>query len=179
MAFVGALLKLTRMKLTGRIDMENFPLRNVVMDSVAAVERRANNKAIDFSYHIDDSIDEVYGEPVLIGEAITNLLFNAVRYTPQNGRVSLKIEDKGDNILLSVSDSGIGIPAGEEGKIFEEFHRAANAREVERDGTGLGLSIVKQVVERHYGTVWAENNESGGSTFSFTIPQKAQEEKIS
>ena len=179
MAFVSALLRLTRMKLSGQIDMENFPLRNVVMDSVAAVERRASRKSVDFSYNIDDSIDEIYGEPVLIGEAITNLLFNAIRYTPKGGSISLKIEDEGDNILLSVRDSGIGIPAGEEEKIFEEFHRATNARKVERDGTGLGLSIVRQVVERHHGSVWARNNESGGSTFSFRMPKKASEEQIS
>jgi two-component system phosphate regulon sensor histidine kinase PhoR len=159
--------------------MENFPLRNVVMDSVVTVERRASRKSVDFSYDIDDSIDEIYGEPVLIGEAITNLLFNAIRYTPQGGSISLKIEDEGDNILLSVRDSGIGIPAGEEEKIFEEFHRATNAREVERDGTGLGLSIVRQVVERHHGSVWARNNESGGSTFSFRMPKKASEKQIS
>ena len=73
---------------------------------------------------------------------------------------------------MEIADTGIGIPAGEEEKIFEEFHRASNAREVESHGTGLGLSIASQVVQRHGGRIWARNNEGGpGSTFSFYIPR--------
>jgi signal transduction histidine kinase len=172
MAFVNMLLRLTRMKLTGRIEMHEFPMRNVVMDTLAAVESRAKDKSIEVSYKIDDRVDEVYGEPVLIGEAITNLLFNATQYTGERGKVHLEVKDESETMLVSVRDNGIGIPAGEEEKIFEEFYRADNARSVERDSTGLGLSIVRQVVERHHGQVWAQNNTSGGSTFSFRIPKK-------
>lgn len=172
MGFVNMLLRLTRMKLNGRLEMQQFPMRNVVMDTLAAVENRAKEKSIDVSYEIDEGIDEVYGEPVLIGEAITNLLFNAARYTGERGKVHLEVKDEGKAILVSVRDTGIGIPAGEEEKIFEEFYRASNARAVERDSTGLGLSIVRQVVERHGGRAWAQNNTSGGSTFSFRIPKK-------
>lgn len=172
MAFVDALLKLTRMKLTGRIDMHSFPLKNVVIDSLAAAEERANEKHIQVSYDIADSIDELYGEPVLIGETITNLLFNSVRYTPEGGSIRLVVRDQGDGILVEIADTGIGIPPGEEEKIFEEFHRASNAREVESHGTGLGLSIASQVVQRHGGRIWARNNTDGpGSTFSFYIPR--------
>jgi signal transduction histidine kinase len=173
MGFIGALLRLTRMKLSGQVDMSEFPLRNIIMDSLAAVEGRVKEKSIRISYEIDESIDEIYGEPVLLGEAITNMLFNAARYTPRGGDVRLEIKDEGQTVLVKVKDTGIGIPPGEEEKIFEEFYRAANAREVERDSTGLGLSIVRQVIQRHRGHVWAQNNESGGSTFSFRIPKKA------
>jgi len=159
------------MKLGGHVDMQQFAMRNVIMDTLAAVERRAKDKSINISYEIDDSIDEIYGEPVLLGEAITNLLFNAVRYTPSGGDMRLEVKDEGQTVLIKVRDTGIGIPEGDQEKIFEEFYRAVNAREVERDSTGLGLSIVWQVIERHGGRVWAQNNESGGSTFSFRIPK--------
>ncbi len=171
MGFISALLRLTRMKLGGHVDMQQFAMRNVIMDTLAAVERRAKDKSINISYEIDDSIDEIYGEPVLLGEAITNLLFNAVRYTPSGGDMRLEVKDEGQTVLIKVRDTGIGIPEGDQEKIFEEFYRAVNAREVERDSTGLGLSIVWQVIERHGGRVWAQNNESGGSTFSFRIPK--------
>jgi signal transduction histidine kinase len=171
LSFVGALLRLTRMKLSGQVDMRLFAIRNVIMDTLAAVEGRAKEKDINISYEIDDSIDEIYGEPVLLGEAIVNILFNAIRYTPAGGDVRLKVEDEGETVLITVSDTGIGLPKGDEEKIFEEFYRGANAREIERDSTGLGLSIVRQVVERHGGRVWARNNESGGSTFTFRIPK--------
>jgi signal transduction histidine kinase len=172
MSFISALLRLTRMKLSGHVDMRQFAIRNVIMDTLAAVESRAKEKNINISYEIDSSLDEIYGEPVLLGEAIVNILFNATRYTPAGGDVQLKVTDEGKTVLVTVSDTGIGLPKGDEEKIFEEFYRAANAREIERDSTGLGLSIVRQVVQRHGGQVWARNNESGGSTFSFRIPKK-------
>jgi signal transduction histidine kinase len=171
MAFITALLKLTRMRLAGNLEMHHFPLRNAVFNAFASMENRAKGKSISLDYNIEPSIDEVYGEPVLIEEAITNFLVNAIRYTPEKGAVRLNVKNRSDDILLEVTDTGIGIPEGELNKIFDEFYRAANARSLERDGTGLGLSIVKQVVEIHGGRVWAQNNQGGGSTFSFTLPK--------
>ena len=171
MAFITALLKLTRMRLAGRLEMKHFPLKNTVFNAFASVENRAGRKSISLDCDIDSSVDEVYGEPVLIEEAITNLLVNAIRYTPERGKVRLNVKNRSDDILLEVTDTGIGIPHGEFDNIFEEFYRAANARSVERDGTGLGLSIVKQVAESHSGRAWAQNNPAGGSTFSFTLPK--------
>jgi signal transduction histidine kinase len=173
MLFVTALLKLTRLKMGGDMEMSYFPLKNVFFNTVAAVEDRAAAKSINLNYQIDSSIDEVYGESTLIEEAITNLLLNAIKYTPEKGTVLLSAKEQKDSILIQVSDTGIGIPEAEKNRLFEEFYRASNARKVERDGTGLGLSIVKQVAERHGGTVWAENNPTGGSTFSFTLSQSS------
>jgi signal transduction histidine kinase len=171
MDFVTALLKLTRMKLTGQLEMSNFSLKNCVFDAIAAVQSGAKDKAIDLNYEIDPSVDEIYGEAVLIEETFMNLLMNAVNYTPQGGRVRLTVKDQGQSVLIRVADTGIGVPEEDLTKIFEEFYRADNARAVERDGTGLGLSFAKQVIERHGGRVWVENNPDGGSTFSFVLPK--------
>jgi signal transduction histidine kinase len=171
MNFISALLKLTSMKLGGRLDKVNFSVRHMVFNALAAVEGRTTKKNIALSYEIDGSLDEIYGEPVLIEECLTNLLFNAARYTPEKGKIDVKVKDEDDTVLVQVTDTGIGVPEGELDKIFEELYRAENARKVERDGTGLGLSIAKQIVERHGGQIWAENNEGGGSTFSFRLPK--------
>ncbi len=169
--FIDALLKLTRMKITGRIDMSYFPLRNVIFDSLAAGERRAKEKGIAISHRIDEGVDEIYGEPVLIEEIVANVLLNAVKYTPDHGIVEMNVKDEGQSVLIKVKDTGIGIPEDDLEKIFEEFYRAENARKIEKGGTGLGLSIAKQVVERHKGRIWAINNPEGGSTFNIRLPK--------
>ena len=111
----------------------------------------------------------------LIEETATNILFNAVKYTPEGGSVSLEVRDDGWFIRVSVADTGIGVPEADITHIFEEFYRADNARATERDGTGLGLAFAKQVIEKHGGHIWAQNNPGGGTTFVFTLPKHTAE----
>ena len=177
MAFITSLLKLTRMKLTGQLEMGYFPLKKSIFNAITAVQDRVVKKSIDVSYEIDASVDEIYGEPVLIEEALGNLLFNAARYTPGGGSITVTVKNLGSEVLIEVSDTGIGISEDDTGRIFEEFYRAENARKIERDGTGLGLSIARQVVERHGGRIWAQNNLTIGSTFSMALPKHPHEEK--
>lgn len=102
----------------------------------------------------------------------TNLLLNAIKYTPEDGSIKVCTEDDGESVLVEISDTGIGIPPEELPKIFDEFYRATNAKKIEKDGTGLGLSIAKQIVVRHGGRIWAESNKNAGTTFRFTLPKK-------
>ena len=140
-AFIAALLKLTRMKLTGQLEMERFSLKNRIFNALAAVQNRARTKAITVCHRINASVDELPGEAVLIEETVMNLLFNAVKYTPQGGQVSLEVAEEGPFIRVTISDTGIGIPPEAMDHIFEEFYRAENARATERDGTGLGPGL--------------------------------------
>ena len=172
--FSTALLKLTRMKLTGRLESERFSLKKVMLRSLALVQNRAQSKSIMLSHQIDSEIDTIWGEAVLIEETITNLLLNAVKYTPDGGRVDLEVRPDGAFVLTRITDTGIGIPEAALGHIFEEFYRADNARAIERDGTGLGLAFARQVVERHGGRIWVEKNLPGGTIFSFTLPVNPQ-----
>jgi signal transduction histidine kinase len=171
MAFITALLKLTRMKLAGRLVIEEFSLKNCIFNAITSVQNTAAQKSITVDFDIEPTVDEISAEAVLIEETLTSLLFNAIRYTPEGGKIKLTVKDQGESVLVQVSDTGIGIPEGDLSRIFEEFYRADNARKVERDGTGLGLSFAKQVVERHGGSIWAENNPDVGSTFSFRLPK--------
>jgi len=175
MAFISALLKLTKMKMTNSIEIERFSIKKVIFNALAAVQNKASIKEITVDHSIDVSIDEVYGEPILIEESIANLLFNAVRYTPRKGAVKIGVKDQNEFVLFEVEDTGIGIPQEDIEKIFDEFYRSPNAKSVERDGTGLGLSIARQIIERHGGQIWAQNKPTGGSVFSFTWPKKRQQ----
>jgi signal transduction histidine kinase len=171
MSFITALLKITRLNLSGKLEKELFHLNRVISSAITVVQNRANQKNINLSYEGPEAVYDILGEQVLIEETLTNMLFNAIRYTPSGGRIVLTVKDKPSEYLIQIRDTGIGIPKGEEEKIFEEFYRSANARKVERDGTGLGLSFAKQAIEKHGGKIWAQNNPDGGATFSFTLPK--------
>jgi signal transduction histidine kinase len=135
------------------------------------VQSRAQSKSIVVNHRVDPAVDEVVGEAVLIEETLTNMLFNAVKYTPEGGGVWMEVKQDGTFIAVSIADTGIGIPEADLPHIFEEFYRADNARAIERDGTGLGLAFAKQVIERHGGQVWVRNNPGAGATFRFTLPK--------
>ena len=175
MEFVTALLKLTRMKLMGRLETERFSLCKTLLSTLALIQNRAESKSITLRHQIDPVIDMINGEAVLIEETIANILLNAVRYTPVGGKVRIEVKQDGAFVQVKITDTGIGVPPADLTRIFEEFYRASNARATERDGTGLGLAFARQVVERHGGRIWAENNPTGGSTFTFTLPSGLNE----
>ena len=98
-----------------------------------------------------------------------NLVHNAVKFSPEGGDVTVRVQVQGDEVVTSVEDHGIGIPRGALGRIFERFYKVDRAR-VRGGGTGLGLSIARHVVEGHNGRIWVASDEGEGSTFSFAIP---------
>lgn len=113
---------------------------------------------------------EVSGQEDSLAELMENLVSNAVKYTPPGGRVEARLECRGERVELRVSDTGIGIPPEEQPHLFEEFHRAANARRSGTPGTGLGLAIVKAVAEAHGGTVSLESQLGTGTTVHVWLP---------
>jgi len=175
-AFVRALLRLTQMRLTARFEMDTFSLRETLSAAVDAVRSKAEDKAVSLNANIEPSIDKTFGDHFSIEETITNLLLNAIKYTPAKGTIRVTARDNGDAILVEIADTGIGIPASEVDKVFDEFFRASNARKVERDGTGLGLSMARQTIQRHGGDIWVQSREGAGTTISFTLPKHPSEE---
>ena len=170
--FVKALLEITRIKLSRDIGMEYFSLKKTVDNAIALVEEKARVKGMEIVLRMDPGIDMIYGAEIYIEETIANLLANAVKYTTENGKISLDIKDEPETLLIQVSDTGIGIPKDEIPMLFNEFYRATNARKTQREGTGLGLAIARQVVERHNGKIWVESEEGKGSTFSIILPRR-------
>jgi len=102
--------------------------------------------------------------------AITNLLNNAVRYTPSGGKVLISLKQTKKGIEFSIKDTGAGIPENQQKRVFTKFFRGANAIRMETEGTGLGLFIAKNIIEAHKGKIWFESKEGKGTTFYFTIP---------
>ena len=120
---------------------------------------------------VDPSLGQILGNEFSINEMISNLLLNAIKYTPEGKSVRLEAKNQDDFVQIEISDTGIGIPENELGNVFEEFFRASNARKREKDGTGLGLSIVKQIIERHGGKISVQSQEGQGTKFTVVLPQ--------
>jgi signal transduction histidine kinase len=169
--FVRELLNLTRMRLNGRFEMEAFSLPQTLRDSLTAVEDKAQEKSIMITSEIDATEGKIVGNEFSVKEMITNLLSNAVKYTPENGAIHLRAGGCGDHVRIDIIDSGIGIPAEELDRIFDEFYRASNVTKARQEGTGLGLAIVQQIVERHGGAVSVKSAEGRGSTFTVLLPK--------
>jgi len=171
MFFVRALLEITRIKLSKELKMGHFSFKNLLSETIAYIALKAKDKNISVNARIEPSIDIIRGSREYIQETITNLLANSVKYTPRNGKIDIDVSDKGNAIFIQIRDTGIGIPKDELPRIFDEFYRASNAKEVEKDGTGLGLSIAKQVVQMHNGKICVESEEGKGSIFSIELPK--------
>jgi two-component system phosphate regulon sensor histidine kinase PhoR len=101
---------------------------------------------------------------------LQNLLDNAIQYTLPGGKITLSAELAGDEVIFTVSDTGIGIPRVDQPRIFERFYRVDAARSREAGGTGLGLAIAKHLVEAHDGRLWVESEVGVGSSFHFSVP---------
>ncbi len=105
-----------------------------------------------------------------LSQVVVNLVGNAIKYSPQDRPVQVRVSQDGTVALIQVSDAGVGIPKDQQGRIFEAFYRASNARKSSSDGFGLGLAICKDIVERHGGRIWCESSTGKGSTFFVELP---------
>jgi signal transduction histidine kinase len=105
-----------------------------------------------------------------IGMVFRNLLDNAIKYTPKGGTVTVGFAQRGDQVEISVSDTGYGIPKAEQDRIFTKFYRGSNIQTVVADGSGLGLYVVSQIVKLHDGSVAFESEEGKGTTFTISLP---------
>ena len=114
----------------------------------------------------------IFADPDTMRAVLQNLLENSVKYTKKNGTIMIDLRKDNNYLILSIADDGIGIPADEQGSVFNRFFRASNAVKIETDGSGLGLFIAKSVVERHGGKIWFESKEGKGTTFFVSIPVK-------
>ena len=169
--FIKDLLNLTRKRLKHDYELEEYSLIDLINKIIKPMQSLAKDKSIDFDIYIDRTIGKVTGNPYTIEELYSNLLLNAVKYTPPGGRIELKIKNHDDQFITEISDSGIGIPKEDLTKVFDEFYRASNVPRDIKTGSGLGLSIVKQIVEDHKGTIWAESEIGIWTKFTFILPK--------
>jgi two-component system sensor histidine kinase SenX3 len=143
-------------------------MRMIVGEAVDRARLAAQTKRIGLVF--DDSDAQVMGDEPLLVTAMGNLIDNAVAYSPENTRVAVAIRATEDAVEVSVTDQGIGIPAGDVDRIFERFYRVDPARSRATGGTGLGLAIVKHIVTNHGGTISVWSTPGAGSTFTVRLP---------
>ena len=132
---------------------------------------QAKQKEISLGVEIPKDLPHaVEADEALLHQALYNLVENALKYTPQGGQVTIRLQTAPSELTFAIQDSGIGIPENDLPRLFEKFYRGTNREALAQRGTGLGLAIVKSIAERHGGNVWAESELGKGSTFYLQIP---------
>ena len=159
---------------TVKIKYEIIDLLAVTKRVLVALEPLAQKKNIQLKANIANKLPELQADEGKIESVITNLVNNAIKFTPEKGQVSINIKEKNEQIVMSVSDTGMGIPKEALPKIFERFYRV-NRPGKQIQGTGLGLSIVKKIILMHNGRIDVECEEGQGTTFTIFLPLKAEE----
>jgi nitrogen-specific signal transduction histidine kinase len=173
------LLNLSRIEL-GKIELKfgNLELKGIIELTASSLRPQADVKSLQIEVRISEPLPVVYGDPEKIEQILTNLIGNAIKFTPKGGKiiVSAKPLPKekgvgyGDQVAVSVKDTGIGIPPEHLDAIFEKFHQVEGSLHRSVSGTGLGLAITKGLVEAHQGKIWVESEIEKGSMFTFTLP---------
>jgi signal transduction histidine kinase len=169
---VRELLDLSRLE-SGKYEMkrETVNLRTLVEEALKPLRLQFREKGIQVETDISPTTPDVPGDQQQLSWVMTNLVSNALRYTPENGKVIIHSEIENDSVRISVADSGRGIPADAIEMIFDKFVQVKQATDSMPGSVGLGLAIAKEVVEAHGGKIWVESIVGKGSTFHFTIPR--------
>ncbi|MGI6344457.1 MAG: two-component system histidine kinase PnpS [Bacillota bacterium] len=168
---VNDLLDLSRLELAPHpVEKQSVDLIQVLEDIMEQMAPKAEKQQIALKLVIGVQQAPLQGDPYRLGQAVSNLIENALSYTPPGGEVRVNLEFERGAYLITVRDTGIGIEPEHLGRIFERFYRADKARSRRQGGTGLGLSIVKHIVELHQGQVWAESKVGEGTAFFIQLP---------
>jgi PAS domain S-box-containing protein len=169
---VNSLLNISRLE-SGKIMVEPTPtdLKKMVTDLTESVKQKAEEKKLKLDVKVDEKIPQINLDPRLISQVYSSLLTNAMNYTSK-GSVAVTVNVKDKDVVSEITDTGIGIPAGEQKKVFNKFYRGTNVKTVETDGTGLGVYLAKVIVESHGGKIGFESQEGKGTTFWFSLPVK-------
>jgi signal transduction histidine kinase len=154
------------------LELREAPLSGLVATALRGLEAEAQARHVALSARIDGD-PPVVCAPDKVERVLFNLLTNALRHTPTDGSVAVVVESLGDEVRISVEDTGEGIPAEAAPRVFDRFWRGDRARSRAKGGAGLGLAIARGLVEAQGGRIWAENRPEGGARISFTLPRAA------
>jgi two-component system phosphate regulon sensor histidine kinase PhoR len=165
------LLKLSRIE-AGQLKLEFRPVSvtQLIESCVETAQLKAVPRRLALDVRLPDELPAVRGDANSLQEVLQNLLDNALQYTPAGGKIEVSALCSDSRVIVTVADTGIGIPQAEQERIFERFYRVDAARSREAGGTGLGLSIARHIMEAHGGRLWVESAVAEGSRFHFSIP---------
>ncbi|MDY6892479.1 MAG: ATP-binding protein [Chloroflexota bacterium] len=148
--------------------IQPFDMTEAISQAVGRLTPQADRVGLKLETTSSSTLPKALGDSDLIGHVLVNLIHNAIKFTPPGGKISVSAELENSYILVSIADTGVGIPADDLPRIFERFYKADRARS--GSGTGLGLAIAKHIIESHNGSIRVHSMEGKGSTFRFTIP---------
>jgi PAS domain S-box-containing protein len=151
------------------LDIQSNDIKEVALEVHETMVLYAEKNGVELLLGLADNLPEAKFDRDRIVQILINLIGNAIKFSPKGGQACLNVQHRGEELVISVSDTGVGIPKMELPKIFERFYRAEQQRE-EVQGTGLGLSIVHKIVMRHGGRIEAESKVGQGSTFTVFLP---------
>lgn len=168
---VSNLLDLGRIDFGVGLQVESISPLDILESVISSLQMQAKQKEISLGMEIPKDLPAaVEADQALLQQAIYNLVENALKYTPQSGVVTIRLQTTASALIFAVQDSGIGIPEADLPRLFEKFYRGTNREALTKRGTGLGLAIVKSIAERHGGKIWVESEMGKGSTFYLQIP---------
>ena len=175
---INDFLNVSRLQ-TGKfiIDKRPVDLAKIVEQELESLEVNASGRDLEFVYSFDKKIPQLMLDEAKVRQVVMNFADNAIYYSRPGTKIKVALTKEGDSVQLTVKDTGIGVPADEQSKLFTKFFRAANARKHRPDGTGVGLYLAKRVVLGHGGEIVFSSTEGKGSTFGFKLPLKKLEAK--
>jgi signal transduction histidine kinase len=153
------------------LDLRPDDLRTAVESAVEQAMPSANRRKLTLTMSLPDAPVRIRHDPPRIGQVLTNLIGNAIKFTPPGGSVSIVLGPHGDGARIDVTDSGVGIDASELPRIFDRFYRGSRANEARGSGSGLGLAIVRSIVDMHHGSVAVDSQLGTGSRFTVFLPR--------
>jgi PAS domain S-box-containing protein len=174
---VNDLLDIARLE-AGRLEVQPAPIELGQLVNSVAAELAPLARAKHHRVDIEGTAPPTFADPQLTRQAVLNLVSNAIKYTPDEGRITIELDYDDRDVSLSVCDTGIGISMTAQKRLFEKFFRAENALTVDTEGTGLGLYLVKLIAERSGGSISVHSVERQGSTFTLRLPRAAGQKAI-
>jgi signal transduction histidine kinase len=173
LSLINDVLDLSKVE-AGQVELEvaPFSLRDALQSGILMVRERATGNGVHVELSTDPEVDLVEGDERRIRQVIFNLLSNAVKFTPAGGTVDVTAAQLNGGVRVAVADTGPGIAAVDQERIFDEFQQT-NAGVEKREGTGLGLALSKRLIELHGGRIWVDSEPGKGSTFVFTLPARS------
>ena len=171
LSLINDILDLSKIE-AGRMDLEvtTFHLPDAIENALLLVRERASRHGIKLDRVTDDRLGDYTGDERKVKQILVNLLTNAVKFTPEGGQIKVETQLGDSAVIVSVTDTGIGIAKEDQEAVFEEFRQVGTNYAQKREGTGLGLTLTRRFVEMHGGKIWVESEVGKGSTFTFTLP---------
>jgi signal transduction histidine kinase len=170
LSLINDILDLSKIE-AGRMELEpmDFDLPSAVENALILVRERASRRGVTLERTIDERVGMIRADERKVKQVLLNLLSNALKFTPEGGRIDVRAAVTDGMAEISVVDTGIGIAPEDQNAVFEEFRQVGTAAK-KVEGTGLGLALSRKFIELHGGRIWVKSQVGAGSTFTFTLP---------